>query len=100
MAGLVYITMRLTVMRQVVKEMVAELRPSDGDPATAAFLADLEKHLESAKWNLWHGNVPPARRRIDAVDQGLEMPEKNAAIEDQVSHDAGQLSARSANRIR
>src|SRR6185369_8936022 len=42
-------------------------------------LADLKKHLESIKWNLWHGNVPHALQRIDEVDDGLEMLEKNPA---------------------
>ena len=44
-----HITMRLTVMGQMVKGMVAELGPGDGDPATATLLADLKKHLESIK---------------------------------------------------
>ena len=74
-----HITMRLTVMGQMVKGMVGELGPSDGYPATAALLADLKKHLESIKWNLWHGNVPHALQRIDEVDDGLEMLEKNPA---------------------
>lgn len=42
-------------------------------------LADLEKHLESVKWNLWHGNVIHAVQRIDDVDDDLEMVEKNPA---------------------
>lgn len=66
-------------MGQMVKGMVAELGPSDKDPATAALLADLKKHLESVKWNLWHGNVPHAMQRIDEIDDDLKLLEKNPA---------------------
>lgn len=74
-----HITMRLTVMGQLVKGMVAELKTGDEQPETAGTLADLEKHLESVKWNLWHGNVIHALQRIDDVDDDLEMVEKNPA---------------------
>jgi hypothetical protein len=42
-------------------------------------LADLEKHLESVKWNLWHGNVLHALQRIEDLDDDLEMLEENPA---------------------
>ncbi len=74
-----HITMRLTVMRQMIKGITAELTPGDKYPETASWLADLEKHLESVKWNLWHGNVPHALQRIDDLDDDLEMQEENPA---------------------
>lgn len=74
-----HITMRLTVMRQMIKGRTAELKPGDKCPETATRLADLEKHLESVKWNLWHGNVPHALQRIDDLDDDLEMLEENPA---------------------
>ncbi|ANB77823.1 hypothetical protein AYM40_36320 (plasmid) [Paraburkholderia phytofirmans OLGA172] len=48
--------------------MTAELKAGDKCPETATGLVDLEKHLESVKWNLWHGNVPHALQRIDDLD--------------------------------
>ena len=39
--------------------------------------ASLDKHLESVKWNLWHGNVPHALQRMDDLDDDLEMLEEN-----------------------
>ena len=36
-----------------------------------------DKHLESVKWNLWHGNVPHALQRMDDLDDDLEMLEEN-----------------------
>jgi hypothetical protein len=74
-----HITVRLTVMRQMIKGMTAELTPGDKCPETATGLADLEKHLESVKWNLWHGNVPHALQRIDDLDDDLEMLEESLA---------------------
>ncbi len=71
--------MRLTVMGQMVKGMMAELKPNDKRPETAAVLADMEKHLESLKWNLWHSNVLHALQRIDDLDDDLEMLEENPA---------------------
>lgn len=72
-----HITMRLTVMGQMIKGMTAELKAGDKCPETATGLVGLEKHLESVKWNLWHGNVPHARQRIDDLDDDLEMLEEN-----------------------
>ena len=97
-----HITMRLTVMGQMVKGMTAELKPDvdsvnyDGRPCrksglpcrappddkhseNAAVLADLERHLESLKWNLWHGNVLHALQRIGDLDDDLGMLEDNPA---------------------
>jgi hypothetical protein len=72
-----HITMRLTVMGQMVKGMTSELKLNNNRPGTATVLADLEKHLESTKWNLWHGNVLHALQRIDDLDEDLEMLEEN-----------------------
>ena len=74
-----HVTMRLTVMGQMIKGMTAELNPGHKRPETAAVLVDMEKHLESIKWNLWHGNVPHALRRIDDLDNDLEMLGENPA---------------------
>lgn len=74
-----HITMRLTVMGQLVKGMTAELKPDDKRPETAAVLADMERHLESLKWNLWHGNVSHTLQRIDDLDDDLEMLAENPA---------------------
>jgi molybdopterin converting factor small subunit len=73
-----HITMRLTVMGQMVKGMKTELKLNKR-PETATVLADLEKHLESVKWNLWHGNVLHALQRVDDLDDDLEMLEENPA---------------------
>jgi hypothetical protein len=74
-----HITMRLTVMGQMVKGMMTELKPGDTYPETAPVLADMERHLESLKWKLWHGNVPHALQRIDDLDDDLERLEENPA---------------------
>ncbi len=78
-----HITMRLTVMKQMVKGMTAELKPDDKHPETATGLADLERHLESVKWNLWHGNVLHALQRIDDLGDDLEMLEENLANQEE-----------------
>jgi hypothetical protein len=74
-----HVTMRLTVMGQMVKGMTAELKPGDKCPETATVMADMEQHLESVKWNLWHGNVLHALQRVDDLDDDLEMLEDNLA---------------------
>lgn len=58
----------------MIKVMMAELKPGDQYPDTSTRAADLEKQLESVKWNLWHGNVPYALQRID----DLEMLEEGS----------------------
>src|SRR5665811_2554725 len=46
-----HITMRLTVMGQLVKGMKSELKPDERYAQTPTVLASLDKHLESVKWN-------------------------------------------------
>ena len=72
-----HITMRLTVMGQLVKGMTAELKPDQGYSLTPGALASLDKNLESVKWNLWHGNVSLALQRMDDLDDDLETLEEN-----------------------
>lgn len=72
-----HITMRLTVMGQMLKGMTAEMKPDIKQPESAAMLVDMEKHLESTKWNLWHGNVLHALQRIDDLGDDLEMLDGN-----------------------
>jgi hypothetical protein len=51
-----HITMRLTVLNQFVKGLI------HSDPKSGK---ELEKHLESTKWYLWHGNVKKALDQIE-----------------------------------
>jgi len=44
-----HITMRITVLRQQLKELIAAAPDHD--------LEQLDDELERAKWYLWHGNV-------------------------------------------
>ena len=39
----------------------------------------IEKHLQSVKWNPWHGNVPHAVQKIAEMEDDLAMLEKNPA---------------------
>lgn len=71
--------MRLTVMGQMAKGIRAELNAGKLQTESASVLADVERHLESLKRNLWHGNVPHALQRINDLDDDLEMLEKNPA---------------------
>jgi hypothetical protein len=74
-----HITMRLTVMGQMVRGITAELEPDNKRPETVTVLNDLEKHLESVKWNLWHGNVLHALQRIDDLVYDLGVLEESTA---------------------
>ena len=71
-----HITMRLTLMAQLVKGMQTELR-SSASQETQSVLAVMEKHRESVKWNLWHGNVPHALQRIGDMQDDLAMLDEN-----------------------
>lgn len=72
-----HITMRLTVMRQMLQGMRTELKPDKTNPEVLALLSDFDKHLDSVKWNLWHGNVPHALDGIAALEADLDMLEEN-----------------------
>jgi hypothetical protein len=48
-------------------------------PKTAAVVANLERHLDSLKRNLWHGNVLHVLQRIGDLHDDLDMLEENMA---------------------
>jgi hypothetical protein len=59
-----HITMRITVLRQQLKELIAAAPEHD--------LAALDGELERVKWYLWHGNVFRALQVIEEVQWRLE----------------------------
>ena len=63
--GWFHITMRITVMRQIAKGV-----PTLEQGYLTAEKAD--RHLESIKWYLWHGNVYMALSRLDLLIGYLE----------------------------
>lgn len=74
-----HITMRLSVMGQLVKGMITEPKSDDKIPETATLLSSMEKHVESVKWNLWHGNVLHALQRIEDLELDMKLLEGNPA---------------------
>lgn len=95
-----HITMRLTVIGQLVKGMGAELTPDGRYPLTSGILASLGKNLESVKWNLWHGNVAHALPRMNDLDDDLETleetPQNKKKLEKAVKELRGYISANEA----
>ena len=95
-----HITMRLTVMGQLVKGMGTELKPDGRCPLTTGILASLGKNLESVKWNLWHGNVAHALQRMKDLDDDLdtleETPQNKKKLEKAVKELRGYISANEA----
>jgi hypothetical protein len=67
--------MRLTVMGQMIKGLAAESSPgtksSDGEGGPPA---SMDKHLESLKWHVWHGNVYRALQIVEDLECDLESP--------------------------
>jgi len=59
-----HVTMRITVLRQQLKELVT--RAPDDD------LAKLDARFESITWYLWHGNAFRALQEIEGVQFALE----------------------------
>ena len=74
-----HVTMRLTSMGQLLRGMMTELKPASPGAQTSADLVRIEKHLQSANWNLWHGNVPHALQKIAEMEDDLAMLENNPA---------------------
>jgi hypothetical protein len=66
-----HVTMRVTVMRQLAKN----LRSKD-DPAIAK---EVDRQLRRIKWSLWHGNVFQALQLIELLDMDLESIDANDA---------------------
>lgn len=72
-----YITIRLTVMRQMLKGTATEIatkatNDQDDDFPTGEDIQEVEKNLDSLKWNLWHGNVYRALQVVDRLEFDLE----------------------------
>ena len=59
-----HITMRITVLRQQLKELIATAPDHD--------LAKLDDELERVKWYLWHGHVFRGLQVIEGVQWRLE----------------------------
>jgi len=74
-----HITMRLTVMKQMAKGMSAELRAKKASEDSLAAVVDLENHLESLKWHLWHGDVFHSLKRIQDLEDDLGMIDEDPA---------------------
>jgi hypothetical protein len=72
-----HITMRLTVMGQVLKGAAAEIpsmpasNEEDKTP-NGEDIQEVEKNLNSLKWNLWHGNVYRALQVVKRLEFELE----------------------------
>src|SRR5258708_27118156 len=60
-----HISMRLTVMSQLVKSIDTDDQPN--------LSAEVEKELECLKWNLWHGNVHKALQIVDDLEFALDI---------------------------
>src|SRR5262249_50129495 len=72
-----HITMRLTVMGQMIKGLAAESSPGpkpgddeDGRPDSTS----MDKQLESLKWHLWHGDDFRALQIVEDLECDLEAP--------------------------
>ena len=59
-----HVTMRITVLRQQLKELVARAPTSDLDKQ--------DEEFERIKWYLWHGNAFRALQEIEGVQWVLE----------------------------
>lgn len=71
-----HITMRITVLNQFAKGLI------HSDPKSGN---ELEKHLESTKWYLWHGNVKKALDHIEecyfiSIDEEIKYRNKKKLI--------------------
>jgi hypothetical protein len=60
-----HITMRISVLRQQLKELIVAAPDHD--------LEQLDDELERAKWHLWHGNVFRGLQVIEHVQWGWKI---------------------------
>jgi hypothetical protein len=72
-----HITMRLTVMGQMLKGAAAEIsakatEDENDETPNGEDIQEVEKNLESLKWNLWHGNVHRALQVVERLGFDLE----------------------------
>jgi len=74
-----HITIRLTVMGQMIKGLAAESSPGakPGDDEDGRLDAtSMDKQLESLKWHLWHGNVYRALQIVEDLEWDIEAQEE------------------------
>jgi hypothetical protein len=79
-----HVTMRITVLRQQLKELVAQVPNSD--------LAKLDLEFERIKWYLWHGNVFRALQEIERVQWTLEECEEDVSASTKLAKSVREFS--------
>lgn len=70
-----HITMRLTVMGQLLKSVAAEIPATpccEEDAPSGDDVQDLQRNLERLKWYLWHGNVYQALHVLGEMEDVSE----------------------------
>lgn len=68
-----HVTMRLTVLGQIVKGLAGlEQTFEEEEPSEEFDLVGTEKQLEKLKWYLWHGNVYQALQTVEMLEWDLE----------------------------
>ena len=71
-----HVTMRLTVMGQLVKGLVSGVSSLSSDrDGEVPDSAEIQKSLERIKWNLWHGNVRRALEWVGDLEADLDAIE-------------------------
>jgi len=70
-----HVTMRLTVLRQIVKGL--PMTEGEGDEKYELKEPTL-KMLESIKWHLWHGNTYEALQHLDTLEMDLDVVDEES----------------------
>jgi hypothetical protein len=81
-----HITMRITVMKQMVKGLPQEKR-----------FEDIEKEIERVKWYLWHGNVFMALQVLSDLLMDLEPLDDEESVTDKLWRAVSEFNTYIAN---
>lgn len=73
-----HITMRLTQMHQLAVGLVNATAARNADDNDKLLVSEIVRDIASLKWNLWHGNVRRAMRKIEHLTMDVESMEIHA----------------------